>query len=136
MVMILVDREEIYKEFRKDIMGGLNWEHILRTAKPYGLNIKENDMTPQKVSDILIHIIDGDWRIDATDTIEALKYAVKVVDKEISKTPYVLFFENRDQTQVFDVCPICGSPDIDKECGDYCPKCGQKLNWEEKDDRV
>ena len=24
--------------------------------------------------------------------------------------------------------------DPDKECGDYCPKCGQKLNWEEKND--
>lgn len=132
--MILVDREEIYKEFRKDIMGGLNWEHILRTAKPYGLNIKENNMTPQKVSDILIRIIDEDWHVYTDDAIEALTYAAKVVDKEIPKHPYVLSTEYGKHTQAFYVCPFCGSPEIDQERGDYCPKCGQKLNWEEKDE--
>lgn len=91
-------------------------------------------MTPQKVCDILIRIIDEDWHVYTDDAINALEYAAKVVDKEISKKPYVLFTENGDQTQVFDVCPVCGSPDIDKECGDYCPKCGQKILWEEKDD--
>lgn len=90
-------------------------------------------MTPQKVSDILIRIIDEDWHVYTDDAINALEYAAKVVEKEIPEKPYVLFTENGDQTQVFDVCPNCGSPDIDKECGDYCPKCGQKLVWEEKD---
>lgn len=93
-------------------------------------------MTPQKISDILIRIIDEDWHVYTDDAIEALKYAAKVVEKEIPKKPSEERFHNGDQTQVLDVCPICGSPDIDKEYGDYCPKCGQKLNWEEKDEGV
>ena len=93
-------------------------------------------MTPQKVSDILIRIIDEDWHVQTDDAINALEYAAKVVEKEIPKKPIEKRIENGDQTQVLDVCPICGSPDIDKECGVYCPKCGQKLDWEEKDDNI
>lgn len=93
-------------------------------------------MTPQKVCDILIWIIHEDWHVYTIDGINALEYAVKVVEKEIPKKPSEKRFHNGDQTQVLDVCPICGSPDIDKEFGDYCPKCGQKMDWEEKDDRV
>lgn len=93
-------------------------------------------MTPQKVSDILIRIIDEDWHVYTDDAINALEYAAKVVEKEIPKKPFEKRIENGDQTQVFDICPFCGSPDIDQECGDYCPKCGQKLDWEEKDEGV
>ena len=54
---------------------------------------------------------------------------VPSVTKEIPKKPIEKRIENGDQTQVFDVCPFCGSPEIDQECGDYCPKCGQKIDW-------
>lgn len=91
-------------------------------------------MRPQKVSDILIRIIDEDWHVYTDDAINALQYAAKVVEKEIPKKPSEERFHNGDQTQVLDICPICGSPDIDKECGDYCPNCGQKISWEEKDE--
>lgn len=30
----LIDADELYAAFRHDIMGGLNWERILREAKP------------------------------------------------------------------------------------------------------
>ena len=93
-------------------------------------------MSPKKVSDILIRIIDEDWHVYTDDAINALKFGAKVVDKEIARKPFEKHIENGDQTQVLDVCPICGSPDIDKEYGDYCPKCGQKIMWEEKDERV
>lgn len=94
-------------------------------------------MTPQKVSDILIRIIDEDWHVYTDDAINALEYAAKVVEKEIPKKPIEKRIENGDQTQVLDVCPICGSPDIETEYGNYCPKCGQKIDWwEEKDDVI
>lgn len=93
-------------------------------------------MTPEKVCDILIRIIDEDWHVYTDDAINALEYAAKVVEKEIPRKPIEKRIENGDQTQVFDVCPVCGFPYIDQEFGDYCPKCGQKLDWEEKDDRV
>ena len=110
---------------------------------PHGTIGKESNMTPQKVSDILIRSIDEDWHVytdDADDAINALKYAAKVVEKEVPKKPIEKRIENGDQTQVLDVCPVCRSPDIDTECGNYCPKCGQKIDWwgekGEKDDRV
>ena len=31
--MRLVECDELYAEFRRDIMGGLNWDRILREAK-------------------------------------------------------------------------------------------------------
>ena len=93
-------------------------------------------MTPQKVSDILIRIIDEDWHVYTDDAINALEYAAKVVDKEIPKKPIDKRIDNGDQSQVFDVCPICGFPYIDQEFGDYCPKCGQKLDLEEKNEEV
>ena len=90
-------------------------------------------MTPEKVCDILIRIIDEDWHVYTDDAINALEYAAKIVEKEIPKKPIEKHIENGDQTQVLDVCPICGSPYIDKdEGGDYCPGCGQKILWEEK----
>ena len=95
------------------------------------------------MDDIKIRVIDSNKLIDA---INAGSYDINlsavmalgavVVGKEIPKKPIEKRIENGDQTQVLDVCPICGSPDIDKECGDYCPKCGQKLDWEEKDDNI
>ena len=94
-------------------------------------------MTPQKVSDSLIRIIDEDWHVYTDDAINALEYAAKVVEKEIPKVPIEKRIENGDQTQVLDVCPICGSPDIETEYGNYCPKCGQKIDWwEEKNDVI
>ena len=90
-------------------------------------------MKAEKVIDILERIVEEDWHVYTDDAIEALQFAAGRMEKEIPKKPFVLFTENGDQTQAFDVCPNCGSPDIDKECGDYCPKCGQKLDWEEKD---
>ena len=85
-------------------------------------------MTPQKVSDILIRIIDEDWHVYTDDAINALKYAAKVVDKEIPKKPIAVSI-------TMSICPSCKSPFIEKGSGDYCPGCGQKIDWEEIDER-
>ena len=76
-------------------------------------------MTPQKVSDILIRIIDEDWHVYTDDAINALKYAAKVVEKEIPKKP----FKQNDY-----YCGNCNK--IVFNTGFiYCPFCGQKFDW-------
>ena len=105
-------------------------------------------MTPQKVSDILIRIIDEDWHVYTDDAINALKYAAKVVEKEIPKIPLKieneLVINDHKVASTFEYhCPndLCNkiTPPV-YEHGktykrvkiSYCPWCGQKLDWEEK----
>ena len=95
------------------------------------------------MDDMKIRVIDSNKLIEAINTgsydinlSAVMALGAVVVGKEIPKKPIEKRIENGDQTQVFDVCPICGSPDIDKECGDYCPKCGQKILWEENNGKT
>ena len=60
-------------------------------------------------------------------------YLIKaIVKKEIPKKP---FFESdgyADGYPVYDtwICPKCGTNyEVDSDKFDYCPKCGQKLDW-------
>ena len=64
-------------------------------------------------------------------------YLIKaIVKKEIPKKP---FFESdgyADGYPVYDtwICPRCGH-NYETECDhyDYCPKCGQRLDWSEEE---
>ena len=82
-------------------------------------------MTPQKVSDILIRRIDEDWHVYTDDAINALKYAAKVVEKEIPKVPIA------DHEKELCICPSCYTEftTFDLANEDYCPHCGQKIDW-------
>ena len=54
-----------------------------------------------------------------------------IVKKEIPKKPY---FESNGYP-VYDtwICPRCGTNyEVDFDKFDYCPKCGQKIDWEEE----
>ena len=112
-------------------------------------------MTPQKVCDILLRIIDEDWHVYTDDAINALEYAAKIVNKEIAKKPVKiekpLDLEHWGQiaTKMEYHCPnsLCSRevlPYTIFEHGNtketvvrpYCPFCGQKLDWEEKDEGV
>lgn len=92
-------------------------------------------MSPQKVSDILIRIIDEDWHVytdDTDDVIEALRIAAETMKKEIPKVPIA------DHQYELYICPNCNSAftTFDLANEDYCPYCGQKIDWdwEETDD--
>ena len=108
-------------------------------------------MTPQKVSDILIRIIDEDWHVYTDDAINALEYAAKVVEKEIPKKPIktekaltindhkvasIPEYHCSNQLCNREIRPIskCNNQHYEQVKTTYCPWCGQKLDWEEKDD--
>lgn len=64
--------------------------------------------------------------------LEALKKAVEVLEKQIPKKPIGGFdFANNE----YKICCDCSAIVQDGEWrADYCPDCGQALDWSETDD--
>ena len=67
--------------------------------------------------------------------ITALETAIGALEKQLAKKPN---FEGDgyapDGTFVYDTweCPNCGECyEVDYDDYDYCPKCGQKIDWSE-----
>lgn len=64
-------------------------------------------------------------------TVEELR---KAAEKRKKKTPYMYGDGYADGSMVYDMyeCPGCGeSYEIDGEKYDFCPKCGQAIDWNE-----
>lgn len=66
---------------------------------------------------------------------EALDTAIEALEKQLPKKPN---FEGDEYapngTFVYDTweCPNCGECyEVDYDDYDYCPKCGQKIDWSE-----
>lgn len=67
--------------------------------------------------------------------IELYNTAIEALEKQLPKKPN---FEGDgyapDGTSVYDTweCPNCGECyEVDYDDYDYCPKCGQKIDWSE-----
>lgn len=56
--------------------------------------------------------------------IEAKATAIKALEKQIPKKPKKHPADSR-----LTYCPCCGSYHGAIECYNYCPECGQKLDW-------
>ena len=72
---------------------------------------------------------------DHTRAEENAKTAIEALEKQLPKRPN---FEGdgyaSDGTFVYDTweCPNCGEYyEVDYDDYDYCPKCGQKIDWSE-----
>ena len=63
---------------------------------------------------------------------EILKYAAEAIEKQIPKKPNVSAY-NEDGSLLIYECPSCASSyDVDYDGQfDYCPKCGQAIDWSE-----
>lgn len=68
---------------------------------------------------------------------EALGMAIQALEKQISKKPKYEGDGYADGHLVYDtwICPCCEkSYEVDYDNYDYCPNCGQKLDWSETDE--
>ena len=68
--------------------------------------------------------------------VEALKVAVKALEKQIPKKPNIWGDGYADGEMIYDMydCPNCEkSYEIDCEKYDYCPACGQRIDWSEEE---
>ena len=71
------------------------------------------------------------------DSIEAMDMAIKALEKQIPKKPYIQQ-DNRNNDCL--ECPFCDSF-IGYECDcrdehyqiDYCPNCGQAIDWSDEE---
>ena len=67
---------------------------------------------------------------------EILKVCVESLEKQIPKEPNYQYDGYADGLPVWDIweCPSCGAEfEIDYDKHEYCPECGQKLDWEAKE---
>lgn len=65
---------------------------------------------------------------------KAFDMAIKALEKQIPKKPYLEGDGYADGHLVYDtwICPCCSkSYEVDYDDYDYCPNCGQKLDWSE-----
>ena len=73
------------------------------------------------------------------EDIGTLEEVLEAVEKQIPKSPtYDGDGYAPDGTFVWDewLCPCCGSRfEVEYEEHDYCPNCGQKINWGEEDEQ-
>ena len=88
-------------------------------------------MTPKEAIDILRST--GGTHFG--NTSEALYEAVKALKKQVPIIPDVWGDGYADGSLVYDTweCPSCGATyEIEGEQHDYCPHCGQKIDWSER----
>ncbi len=88
-------------------------------------------MIPKEAIDIL-RSVGGTY---FGNTSEALCEAVKALEKQVPMIPDVWGDGYADGSLVYDTweCPSCGAIyEIEGEQHDYCPHCGQKIDWSER----
>ena len=74
-----------------------------------------------------------------TDGIEAVKFAIQALEKQIPKKPIMKqYFENLEEEYL--CCPTCGEiltdriPSDNKTFYFHCMNCGQKFDWSDDND--
>ena len=97
--------------------------------------IAKEKETIKTLEDAVVSGKTGSLRRQAKDTIENSTIIIEALEKQLPKKPN---FEGDgyapDGTSVYDTweCPNCGECyEVDYDDYDYCPKCGQKIDWSE-----
>lgn len=75
------------------------------------------------------------YKCDHTKMDDMMRTAIEALEKQLPKKPtYEGDGYAPDGTFVYDTweCPNCGECyEVDYDDYDYCPKCGQKIDWSE-----
>lgn len=72
-----------------------------------------------------------------TANVDAIKVAIEALEKQIPKQVIFEYGGYADGFPVYDVayCPLCNCSFEDDDANweiDYCPHCGQRLDWNEE----
>ena len=59
----------------------------------------------------------------------------ELVNKETPKKPKSKLYgiTGEGETFMYHYCPICGFYSVEKDYANYCPNCGQKLDWSDSE---
>lgn len=75
-------------------------------------------------------------RSDYNNYVDAFLVAIEALEKQLPEKP---IFEGDGFDELGDIvfdewlCPLCNARyEVDYQEYDYCPSCGQKLDWSEK----
>ena len=94
-------------------------------------------MTNQKAIKCLKPITEHD--VYTSDFQEACKMAIKALEKHIPRKPDLEGDGYADWHLVYDtwICPCCEKHyEVDYDDYDYCPNCGQAIDWSEQNERT
>ena len=89
-----------------------------------------------------IELIENDLKLHSKDLSgkykNSLRMAINALEKQIPKKPYIQQVEIEDYDRDCMECPSCDSfLGYETDCKEehyqdnYCPNCGQKLDWSE-----
>lgn len=88
-------------------------------------------MTRELAKKVINAIIDKQWEKLSSVEFEALQMAIADMEKQIPKKP------NRHEEDIigeYYSCPNCMNNELDDIFDNYCPRCGQALDWSEEDE--
>jgi len=84
------------------------------------------------------HAIPSLKRITYSEYLDARATAIAALEKQIPKKPDAEGDGYGDNGEIIDdtwICHNCESDyEMDYEKYDYCPKCGQRIDWSEEDE--
>lgn len=93
-------------------------------------------MTNQEAIENLQYLISDDCTDTQSDYVEEIELAIEALEKQTPKKPKrVLKIVGQFLMTYKFYCPICDSDllDMDNDCFEYCPCCGQKIDWSEQE---
>ena len=76
------------------------------------------------------------WNQMDTAEKEAMEMAIEALEKQIPKRPFYEGDGFWDGKLVYDtwICPCCEKKyEVDYDDYDYCPNCGQAIDWSEEE---
>ena len=95
-------------------------------------------MKVQEVIENLKYLISDDCTDTQSDYVEEIELAIKVLERQVPIKPKRKsepiskhFYEGIDGFY----CPVCDSDLLDKDndCFEYCPQCGQRIDWSDEE---
>lgn len=89
-----------------------------------------------KYQEALERIIEIKHLTSRKEQIQYCNLLQELVEKETPMKPKSKLYgiTGEGETFMYHYCPICGFYSVEKDYANYCPNCGQKLDWSDWSD--